>query len=81
MTELGAHLRTEMGYAQERQQENADRHRIPAPSFQIGDKVWPNAKNIRTRRPSRKLDNKRQEPYEVKARVGTHTYRLEFRIP
>ena len=53
ITELHAHLRTEMGYAQERQQENADRHRIPAPSFQIGDKVWLNAKNIRTRQPSR----------------------------
>jgi len=49
MTELHGHLRTEMGYAQERQQENTDRHRIPAPSFQIGDKVWQNAKNIRTR--------------------------------
>jgi len=78
MTELHAHLRTEMGYAQERQQENTDRHRIPAPSFQIGDKVWLNAKNIRTRRPSRKLDNKRHGPYEVKARVGTHAYRLEL---
>jgi len=78
MTELYAHLRTEMGYAQERQQENADRHRTPAPSFQIGDKVWLNAKNIRTQRPSRKLDNKRHGPYEVKARIGTHAYRLEL---
>jgi len=58
MTEHHAHLRTEMGYAQERQQENADPHRLPAPSFQIGDKVWLNAENIRTRQPSRKLDNK-----------------------
>jgi len=48
MTELHAYLRTEMGYAQERQQENPDRHRTPAPSFQISDKVWLNAKNIRT---------------------------------
>jgi len=37
-----------------------------------------NAKNIRTQRPSRKLDNKRHGPYEVKARVGTHAYRLEL---
>jgi len=47
MTQLHAHLRTEMGYAQEREQENADRHKLPAPSFQIRDKVWLNAKNIR----------------------------------
>jgi len=74
MTELHAHLRTEMCYAQARQQENADRHRLQAPSSQIGDKVWLNAKDIRTRRPSRELDHKRHRPYEVKARVRTHAY-------
>jgi len=78
MTDLHAHLTTEMGYAQERQQENADRHRIPAPSFQIGDTVWLNAKSIRTRRPSRKLGNKCNGPYEGKARVGTRAYHLEL---
>jgi len=30
MTELHGHLRPEMGYAQERQEENADRYRLPA---------------------------------------------------
>jgi len=72
MTELHAHVRTEMAYAQERQQENADRHRLPAPCFQVGDKVWLNAKNMKTRRPSRKLDNKRNGPYEVREKSGTH---------
>jgi len=75
MTELHAHLRTEMGYAQERQQENADRRRLPAPSFQVGDKVWLKAKNISTRRPSRKLYNKGHGQYEVKEKIGTHAYR------
>jgi len=78
MTELHAHLRTEIGYAQERQQENADWRRVPAPSFQVGDKVWLNVKNIRTRRPSQKLDNKRHGPYEVKGKIGTHAYRLDL---
>ena len=67
-----------MGYAQEKQQENADRRRLPATSFQVGDKVWLKAKNIRTRRPSRKLDNKRHGPYEVKGKIGTHAYRLDL---
>jgi len=79
MRELHAHLQTEMGYVQERQQENADGHRHPAPSFQVGDKVWLNAKNIRTRRPSQKLDNKRHDgPYKVKEKIGTHAYRLDL---
>ena len=78
MTELHAHLRTEMGCAQERQQDNADRRRVPAPFFQVGYKVWLNAKNIRTRRPSRKLDNKHHGAYEVKAKIGTEAYRLDL---
>jgi len=78
MTELHGHLRTVMGYSQERQQENADRHRLPAFSFQAGHKVWLNAKNIRTRRPSRKLDNKRYGQYEVKGKIGTHAYHLDL---
>jgi len=57
---------------------NGGQKPIKLTPFQIGGKVWLNAKNIRTRRPSRKLDNKRHGPYEVKARVGTHTYRLEL---
>jgi len=77
-TELHAHLRTEMGYAQARQQENADRRRLPARCFQGGDRVWLNAKDISTRRRSRKLDNKRQGPYGVREKIGTHSYRLDL---
>ena len=76
MTELHEHLRSEIGYAQARQQEYADEHRLPAPSFQVGDKVWLNAKNIRTRRPCRKLDSRCLGPYTVTKQIGTHAYRL-----
>ena len=65
-----------MRFAQARYQENADRHRVAAPAFQPGDQVWLNAKNIRTSRPSRKLDNKRLGPFTVDTAVGTHAYRL-----
>jgi len=78
LTELYAHLRTEMGYAQERQQENPDRRRLLAPSCQVGHKVSLNAKNIRTGRTSRKLDNKCHGFYKVKEKIGTHAYRLEL---
>ena len=83
MIELHAHLRTEMGYAQERKQENADLGRLPAPSFQVGDKVWLNIKNITTHRPSRKLDNKYHGPHEVKEKIGCQAYLTvwTWRIP
>jgi len=76
MTEFHEHLRTEMGYVQERQQENADRRRLPAPSFQVDYQVWLNAKNISTGRPSRKLDNKRHGPYEVREKIRRQAHHL-----
>jgi hypothetical protein len=80
MTELHAHLRTEMGYAQERQQDSANQRRLPAPSFQVGDQVWLNGRNIRTKRPSRKLDNKRHGPYRICEKIGHYAYRLDLPI-
>ena len=80
MQEIHHHLRAEISFAQDRQQEYADRGRIPAPHFHVGDTVWLNARNIRTRRPSTKLDNKRLGPFTVLAAIGTHAYRLELPI-
>jgi len=77
MTELQAHIRTEMSYAQAGQQGNPDPRSVPAPSFPVGNQVWLNAKSIRTCRPSRKLDNKRQRRYKVKGKIATHAYRLD----
>ena len=76
LSEIHDVVRSEMRFAQARYQENADRHRVAAPAFQPGDQVWLNAKNIRTSRPSRKLDNKRLGPFTVDTAVGTHAYRL-----
>jgi transposase InsO family protein len=65
--EIHDHLRTELVRAQDRQAAGADAHRIPAPRFLPGDKVWLNARNITTRRPARKLDHRRLGPFEVVA--------------
>jgi len=78
MPELHAHVRTEMRNAQARPQENVDGRRLLASSFQLGDKVWLNSKIIKTRRPSRKLDNKSHRQYEVREKIGTHAYRLDL---
>jgi hypothetical protein len=56
MRELHETLKQEMRYAQEIQQEQADRRRVPAPALKIGDLVWLSTKDIRTTRPSKKLD-------------------------
>ena len=70
--------RSEMKYAQARFTEYADRSRAPAPVFKKDDLVWLDARNIRTQRPSRKLDNKHIGPYRVIRAIGTHAYELEI---
>ena len=52
-------------YAQLRYQDNADNHRTPAPAFQPGYMVRIDGRHWRTERPSRKLENKHHDPYQV----------------
>jgi hypothetical protein len=51
---------------------------ITPPAFKVGDKVWLNARNIKTKRPTKKLDHKRLGPFKIIAKVSTHAYRLEL---
>jgi transposase InsO family protein len=78
LSEIHSHLRTELLRAQMRYQDNADEHRIPAPNYQVGDKVWLDARNWKTRRPASKLDNKRHGPFEVTEKVSAYAYRLRL---
>ena len=55
-----------------------DQHRQPQPEYQVGDQVMLNAKNIRTRRPTKKLAPKLYGPFRILAKVGTRSYRLEL---
>ena len=71
-------VKTEMTAAQYRQAEYYDRRRRPAPRFQPGDKVWLDARNIKTTRPARKLDWKRLGPYPIRHVVSSHVYKLEL---
>lgn len=65
----------ELAAAQERQEQYANRYRDLAPHYKPGDKVWLSLRNIRTNRPSKKLDA-RQAKYTVLAQVNPHAYRL-----
>lgn len=65
-----------MAAAQERQEHYANRNRQPAERFQRNDKVWLRMKNIKTDRPSKKLDwlNAKYTVLEV---IGSHACRLD----
>ena len=46
--------------------------------FKVGDKVMVNAKNIKTRRPTKKFDHRMRGPFKIKRLIGTHAYELEL---
>jgi hypothetical protein len=72
------HLRGEIARAQLRYQEYADNHRLPAPNFHVGDLVWLDARNWKTKRPAHKLDNKRHGPFKISEVISPYAYRLEL---
>jgi hypothetical protein len=67
---------TKMAMAQERQETATNRKRTQAPAYKVGDKVWLSLENIKTLRPSKKLDQ-RYGKFTVQEVCGSHTYRLD----
>jgi hypothetical protein len=55
-----------MAKGQEAMKEQADRHRRDI-TFEVGDKVWLSTKNLKTERPSKKLDHKQIGPFKIVA--------------
>jgi len=67
---------TNMAQAQERHILQANKHRRE-PDFGVGDKVWATTKHWKTDRPSRKLANQMEGPYEILEQVG-HSFKLRL---
>jgi len=55
-----------------------NQHRMPAPMFTVGDKVFLDASNICTTRPSKKLSHRFLGLFPVVHPVGSHAYRLRL---
>ena len=71
-------LCTKMSAAQAKYQDDTDRHRLPAPTFKLGDEVWLDSSNIRTKRPSRKLDWKNLGRFTIKKVLSPWAYELDL---
>ncbi|KAL7284468.1 hypothetical protein ACG7TL_001759 [Trametes sanguinea] len=56
----------------------ADKHRLSAPDFKVGDQVYVRAEHIRTTRPSKKLSEKFPRPFPIIAQTGTHSFTLQL---
>jgi hypothetical protein len=55
-----------------------DHHHGLTPEYDIGNRVFLDASNLQTTRPSHKLVHHFVGPYSVKHRVGTHAYELRL---
>jgi len=69
-------LRAELKQAQETQAKYHDARAQPAPSFEEGDFVWLLRRNIKTTRPSDKLDYRHLGPFKVTSWKGKNAYHL-----
>ena len=82
-------IRETIKQAQERQGKWHDQKRQPAPEYvtledisqgraKKADRVMLNCKNLRTKRPMEKLDDKMFGPFVVKCKVGSKAYEVEL---
>jgi hypothetical protein len=55
-----------------------DQNRTKAPEYKPGDRVYLDASDIQTTRPSRKLSHRHLGPFRVEERVGNSVYRLRL---
>jgi hypothetical protein len=62
----------------EKMTRQANKKRIAGPTFKEGDKVFLLRKNIKTKRPSRKLDHVRIGPFEIEKQVGPVNFKLRL---
>jgi glycosylphosphatidylinositol phospholipase D len=51
--------------AKEEMKQYADYHRGNPPEYRVSDKVWLETENLRLKRPSKKLSEKRIGPYSI----------------
>lgn len=71
-------MSTNLLKAQERQRKWVDKHHKKAPKFEEGGQVLLDWRNISTKRPSVKLDQKKFGPFKVLEKVGQSPYHLDL---
>jgi hypothetical protein len=76
LRDVHRYLREQLTITREQYEQQAEGTRIPFPTLAQGDLVYLDARNIKTKRPSKKLDNKRLGPYPIVEKISTHAYRL-----
>jgi transposase InsO family protein len=78
LKQLHAAITEQVEWAQLRMEKQANKTRTKGPQLKEGDKVYLHTKNLKTKRPSKKLDHVRVGPFEIDKVVGPVNYRLRL---
>ncbi|KAG1928582.1 retrotransposable element [Pimephales promelas] len=69
---------THLRHAVRRQEHQANRHRRPAPVYQIGQWVWLSTRDLRLRLPCRKLSPRYVGPFQIIRQISPVSFRLDL---
>jgi hypothetical protein len=75
---IQSELRAELSHSNDFMAKYYDQHHLPQPPFKIGDYVWLLRRNIKTTRPSEKLDYRRIGPFEILDQRGKSSFLLKL---
>jgi reverse transcriptase-like protein/integrase-like protein/chromodomain-containing protein/aspartyl protease len=78
LKELHEEMRKELEYVRQRMSTYANKKRLKGPIFREGDMVYLLRRNIKTKRPSDKLDFKKLGPFPVKKVISKTNYELSL---
>ena len=76
--EIHEHIRHELAFVQQRMKHYANQKRLKGPIFKREDKVYLLRRNIKTKRPSDKLDYKKLGPFTIEKVISETNYRLSL---
>lgn len=78
LTALHSFLQQEIIKANQTAAIHYDKRHQPAPTFDVGDKVWLSTEYIKTKRPAKKLDHRYIGPFKIIERISSHAFRLKL---
>ena len=76
--ELHQELRKELSFVNKKMAHYANRQRVKGPPLKEGDAVYLSRRNIKTKRPSDKLDHKRLGPFKISRKLSDVSYELDL---
>ena len=74
LNELHLYLHDQISRAVKQYEVHSASRRLPIPPFKVRDTVWLDSWNIRTTRPSKKLDHCFIRPFQIVEKVSSHAF-------